>query len=388
LPGFRVGQPEKHGRKWRVRVHGPDGRCRAPGFDTREEAEAFARETRSQVAVDGAWKRAADLQRQADEARAFALCLQGRSLTVGQAAEKFELAEREKGLRPVSLDSKRFMLRGLCGGIFDQPMAAVTVQQAQEFYTARSQAMVGRKKHLIAASTHHAELKLAREFWSWAGSQGWAPINVWRDVKPTGRAESGKEQLSTEEAQKLHAVLQSALASDNPSLVRQALGAGLALYQGFRALEIVNLSVRFVASDGSRIEIRKAKTRKGKRAARVPDFLHAPLAAMRKEAEARAIAAGREPAMEPLLPFESGWPRLKAFRFCDLAGVPRVCAHALRGMHGSLGMEGGSTAEAVAHALGHTSTRVTLKHYVTPDAAHAAQTDRVLLVLDDGGKKP
>jgi integrase len=307
-------------------------------------------------------------------------------MTVGQAAEKFELAEREKGLRPVSITAKRFGLRGLCGPVFDTPIAAISVPQAQELYKARTQAMVGtgKVKHLIAVTTHHAELKIARELWSWAGEQGWSPINVWREVKPIGIPESGKEQLTTEEAQKLHEALLRALVSEDIAEVRRALGAGLALYQGFRALEIVRITVRRVHSDGTNIQIAKAKTKAGKRPARVPEFLAGPLVAVRSDAVARAAAAGRDISSEILLPFDRQWPRKMAHRFCDLAGVPRVCAHALRGLHGTLGVEGGATAEAVARALGHTSTKITLKHYVAPDAARAAQTDRLLVVLEGG----
>ena len=46
-------------------------------------------------------------------------------------------------------------------------------------------------------------------------------------------------------------------------------------------------------------------------------------------------------------------------QICDIAGVPVVGAHGLRGTHTSLSVEVGQTGQAVATAFGHTSTSMT-----------------------------
>ena len=66
---------------------------------------------------------------------------------------------------------------------------------------------------------------------------------------------------------------------------------------------------------------------------------------------------------------------------CDLAGVPRVCPHSLRGLHSTLALEAGATSGAVAAALGHGSFAVTARHYADPDTLRNTVTRRVTDVL-------
>lgn len=388
--GVYVGPVEgPRGRKYRVRVRNAAGESCNPSFDSREEAEEFRKSALSELELDRAIARAEDLDRQAKEAWAFVASLENRDVTVGQAVERYEAALRERGLRPVSIRGQVDHLRWL-RDIFELPMRSITEKRAKEVYRARTQATNmsrGREGQPIRASTHQSELKHAKYLWRFAIEEKLTTGNPFEAVKPIGQANVGKEQLSTEEARLLDAALVAALASEDLAVVRRALGAALALYQGFRRSEIVRLQVRFVTADGSGIEIRKAKTRAGNRPSRVPDFLAAPLARVRAAAKEQTEGEGRDASTALLLPFAAKWVLAQAHRFCDAAGVPRVCAHALRGMHGTLAMEGGETAEAVARALGHTSTGITLKHYVEPATAHTAATERALRVLK-GGKGP
>ena len=48
-------------------------------------------------------------------------------------------------------------------------------------------------------------------------------------------------------------------------------------------------------------------------------------------------------------------PRKEVARICALAGVPTVCAHAMRGLHSTLAVQSGVTGHVVAAALGHES---------------------------------
>ncbi len=53
--------------------------------------------------------------------------------------------------------------------------------------------------------------------------------------------------------------------------------------------------------------------------------------------------------------------------------VPRVCPHSRRGLHATLASEDGTSGEAVARALGHTSFDITAKHYAQADSVENAR---------------
>lgn len=74
----------------------------------------------------------------------------------------------------------------------------------------------------------------------------------------------------------------------------------------------------------------------------------------------------------------------KRFPLIPLDGHTRkVGAHGLRGTHSSIATEAGETARALAAALGHTSTAMTLGHYVKRSSADGARIRRVGEVLSD-----
>ena len=83
---------------------------------------------------------------------------------------------------------------------------------------------------------------------------------------------------------------------------------------------------------------------------------------------------------------DRNWPRKWVARICKAAGVPRVTAHGMRGLHGTLAVETGLSAHAVAAALGHESVTTTLQSYAKAGAGASARQEKVLTVLA-GGKK-
>jgi integrase len=68
-----------------------------------------------------------------------------------------------------------------------------------------------------------------------------------------------------------------------------------------------------------------------------------------------------------------------------VAKVPKVSAHGMRGLHGTLAAETGLSAHAVAAALGHEKVTTTLQSYAKSGAG--ARQKRVLDVLK-GGRMP
>lgn len=55
-------------------------------------------------------------------------------------------------------------------------------------------------------------------------------------------------------------------------------------------------------------------------------------------------------------------------RICKAAGVPKVTAHGMRGLHGTLAVDSGITSHAVASALRHESFKTTAESYAKREA--------------------
>jgi integrase len=80
------------------------------------------------------------------------------------------------------------------------------------------------------------------------------------------------------------------------------------------------------------------------------------------------------------------WVIDQVHRICDLAKVPKVTAHAMRGLLATLTAECGLAGHLIAATLGHESERTTMHAYAAPGAA-VAGANRLGLTLLNGGKK-
>ena len=130
------------------------------------------------------------------------------------------------------------------------------------------------------------------------------------------------------------------------------MAALMSLVMGLRAGEVVSRVVRDLDDEGRLLWIPDSKTEAGKRTLQVPDFLRPYLLAAR---------GGEEVGRPALRVPRRNWPRKWVQRICKAAGVPRVTAHGMRGLHGTLAVETGMSAHAVAAALGHESVTTTLR---------------------------
>ena len=174
--------------------------------------------------------------------------------------------------------------------------------------------------------------------------------------------------------------ISACLEADNPG----GLAALSILMLGLRSSEILLRRVRDVDAgpDGVLLWIDFGKTEEAKRYMEVPE----PLAGLLVHQ-----AQNREPA-EYLLPspVNRGQPchrnwLLKVVRnLCQLAGVPRVCVHGLRGTWATLTAERGVSSKILAREMGHTSDAVTKGHYIQPGAIERAKARRMLRVIGGG----
>jgi integrase len=123
----------------------------------------------------------------------------------------------------------------------------------------------------------------------------------------------------------------------------------------------------------------RPKSRAGQRRIEVPEVLRQMLLqrAQDKAGETLLFISPRSRGRR-----SHSWLREHTRRLCKAAGVPVVCAHALRGQHATLAIQAGATPHLVAGALGHASTGVTLGSYAMPGSeqiALARNAARVLL---------
>jgi integrase len=222
----------------------------------------------------------------------------------------------------------------------------------------------------------------------WCYRRGWVASatiagleELWEMDELDGERNKGKPQLRIDEARLLLTIL---LAT-----VSQAATAVLCiLLLGLRSRELLDRVVRDLDDDGWILVIEKGKTRRSNRKVRLTPEVRERL---------QRLARGRKP-NDPLFPARvrkgerlkgegfhySTWLNDQVKAFCRKAGVPEVCVHGLRGTHASLAEEAGETAEAVASALGHTSSKVTHDHYTMPDAVASARQRKALKVLAGG----
>jgi integrase len=236
----------------------------------------------------------------------------------------------------------------------------------------------GTSGRTLATDTHQNTLSLAKTFLSWCVKRRYLQANPAAEVEPVGRKRRGKPQLRIDEARKWMAAAIESVGKGEEG----AIAALMTLLLGLRASEVVSRVVRDLDDDGRLLWIPDSKTEAGKRTVEVPEVLRPPL---------REVCVGRKP-LDPIFrtaetstghrhrQWVLDWVR----RLCQRAGLIRVCAHSMRGLHATLATEHGVTGHVVAQALGHTSPAVTYGHYARPGSVQTAQQRAVLRALKGG----
>ncbi len=159
----------------------------------------------------------------------------------------------------------------------------------------------------------------------------------------------------------------------------------VALLLGMRASEITSRRVSDLDEDeapGDLLWIPCSKTPAGRRTLEVPTVLRALLvrSAADKSPEAYLFEA------EDAKPHWRDWIIHNVHRIGTAAGVPRVTAHALRGLLATLTAERGLAGHLIAATLGHEDERTTMTAYAAPGAAAAGANRRGLVLLEGGLK--
>lgn len=329
---MRVHGPYQHRRKWRVVVVRDDGTRDVRSFDSQraaeETAEAFQR-----------------------------LCCGKPTISIAEALEKYEKHLTSVGYQPVSITTLRNRLLGFVDGIGETACHRITGMN--ERYTKLTERW--------SATTHHLALSEARSFGKWLVKNEHCAANPFDGIESIGRPKKRKVQLRIDEA-RLWMAKALELAPKQPGATAALCG----LLMGMRASEIIERKVRDLDDDGRVLVIEDSKTEASTRRLIIPDVLRSLLLAR---------CADKLPTAK-LFNRTRGWVRHWTIEICDLAGVPRVCAHGLRGTHATIAVEAGMSPNLVALSLGHTSSKMTLGAYAAPGAKSVATRSAVVIALN------
>ncbi len=281
-----------------------------------------------------------------------------------KAVDDFIGKMKIRGLRPASITSAEQRLELLL-------KVSLNGSRSIRWLRDRGQALYDQAQVDRAPDTHRNALAIGKAFGRHCVKQRWLHANPFEHVDGVGRRRHGKPQLGVDEATKLA----------NKCLELGAEPAAVAvlaaLLLGPRASEVIERDVRDLDDSGRLLWIRESKTDAGKRAVEVPEMLRPLLLGLAKDRIAAAPLFWDDDGARPT----RHWVLYHCRRLCELAGVPRTTAHGLRGTHGSLARRGGATAELVAAQLGHSSTGVTERAYITRRASQAADTGVVVAAV-------
>ncbi len=355
--GERVLGPYPHAGRWRLIVVGPGGEKSRQEYESKKEAD------RVKVWVTK--------ELQLAEER-----------TIGDAKREYAMYLRnEKQNKPGSVEDTAYRLGmffaevggdgTVIRGLEDEALSSITPKNGAELYGGlrRRKAKSGKQ---LSVDSHRNILAEAKSFLKWCAGKKWIVGNPLDEVEGVGKRKHGKEQLRIDEARRWQA--KAIELADRGEA--GAIAAMMCLLMGMRCSEVVSRVVRDLDDEGRLLWIPDSKTLAGRRKLQVPDFLQPYLVGMVKGRSSTSPLFGGEHWRD--------WPRKWVQRICKAAGVPKVTAHAMRGLHSTLAVDSGITGHAVAAALGHESFKTTAESYAQRDAVASAQQKRVLGVLSGG----
>lgn len=289
--------------------------------------------------------------------------------TIEGAIDKYEVRRRELGRQPTTLATTSYRLKKLLEPVLKLAPPRLTPERCAELY----RTMTGG----AAVDTHRNALAEAKTFAKWMMKQHWTKANPWAGVEGEGERKAGpdaKPQLRIDEARRwMDRALELGAAGK-----QGAIAALLTVTLGLRCSEIIRLAVRDVDDGGTLLWVAasgRGKTKAARRQLTIPAVLRPLL---------KASAKDKLPAARLLGEHYRKWPWSWVRRICAEAKVPLVCAHAMRGLYGTLGMAASSTPELVAASLGHTSPKVTMRSYADKGKVAAARAAKAMEVLEGG----
>lgn len=270
-------------------------------------------------------------------------------------------------------------------------LVTLTPKKCQALYDDLRVRPLNRTGKPPSVDSHRSMLAQSKTFLDWCGSRGWIRANPLEGVEGIGkRRPRGKSlgvrghQLRIREARAWYAKALELASEDDQG----AIAALVALLLGLRASEIVSRKAGDLDDEevqGDVLWIEDTKTEAGRRTLEVPDVLR-PLLLVCAEAktpdrylfecEREQDALGK--------PHTRDWVLDQVHRICDLAKVPQMTAHGMRGLLATITAERGLAGHLIAATLGHEDARTTMSAYAAPGSAAVGVRRRGLRVLNGG----
>ncbi len=333
----RVLRPYQERAGWRVVHVAADGTRTSRLFETEAKAKGHVRNLERLIA--------------ATEAR-----------TIGDAIDEYKKHQQAKRLRPKTLAGNAEAF----ARFFDDHDALLS-----SLTPARCAARYKALTSQYSVDTHRGSLNQSRSFLEWCVGEGWLRSNPLAGIKGIGKRKRGKPQLRLDEARRW-----TDKAFELAETWIGGLAALMAYFMDMRPSEIIGACVRDLDDDAKILWVADSKTEAGRRVLEIPDELQ-PLM--------RAAAEGKKGG-DKLVGHQRLWVLRAVHRVCDAAGLDRVSAQAMRGLHASVAFERGATPHMIALAMGHSSPRVTRAHYATADSQRRGKQAAALKVIR-GGKR-
>jgi len=312
---------EKRGRRtrWKLFICSPDGAREVTYAET--EAEA------------------------AEVKEALEQALLGKH-TVEETLVLYRESMERDGKRPTTVSSAEERVERWLP--LERTISSFTPREMQRLYD--------RRRGEVAVDSHRNELGELKRFFRWCVEQRWLTESPVEGVKPKGKRNpggKGRSPLRMDEARKwMGKAVELAQGGDVG-----AVAALVCFLCSLRASEVLALQVRDVDDGGRLLWPNRSKTDAGSRPREIAPVLQPLLL---------KLTEGKGPTDLIFGEHWRDWPRKQVQRICKLAGVPKVSAHSMKGLHGTLAMQAGATGSMVAHQLGHAGERVTRESYINP----------------------
>lgn len=314
--------------------------------------------------------------------------------TIKSALEAYKKHLAEKGNKQGSTDVTEWAI----GQFFPEPLllATLSAKRCTKLYDELRTRPSERTKKPLAADTHRNVLAQVKSFLAWCVKRGWLRENPAEDIQGIGKRRPrgkslGKDgnTLRVKEARAWYVkALELANAGD-----QGATAALAALLLGLRANEIVSRRVSDLDEDeapGDLLWIPCSKTPAGRRTLEVPEVLR-PLLIARADGKGptrHLFECERKHERAEHKPHTRDWVIDQVRRICGKAGVPKITAHAMRGLLATITAERGLAGHLIAATLGHEDyDRTTAIAYAAPGSAAVGALRRGWTVIDGGRRQ-
>ena len=335
---YRIFGPYAHGEGWRCMLG--DGKARKP-LPTAETPEKARRIAESTIRI---------LEAQTP-------------VTLDEALDRYREFLLTKN-KPETVTTSGYRLRRFFGDT-SICVEALTARRCQDRYAS----LAATQK----PDTHRNTLAEVKTFCRWLVEQKLIRSSPVESIKPTGRRSYGKETLTQDEAKSwLREALHRAEDGSDTALI-----AAMTMLMGLRPGEILVRTVRDVDCEGTRLRVRKTKTRAGDRDPYIPEALRPLIAARcRNKLPGALLFPAHSRSGEPK-PHNVASIRKAVKSICQAVRVPIVCTYSMRGLYADMAVESYGDERIAAKLLGHTNPAVTMKHYAKPSTLHDIHTARV-----------